>query len=1339
MALEFQSIGWHAEDMFPTDDSGCVSSQEPIYVINIFGRKENGDTVSVSVKNFTPYFYINVERLQDKRLRAVLYDALKASLPARMRGHFLPARIVKKKTFWGFTNGEQFSFMRLSFQNLKTMRYVLKTLTRPLKISNQLYTFEVFESNIDPYIRFMHINDLQPCNWIRIEPGLWKTYTGTATTTAKFDVEANWVDVLPMSLGPNKTQPKPAPFYVASFDIECTSSSGEFPVAVKNYKGLANQIYDLYKAILADGGDDYRIKQTIHQGLLYSLTGYITVAKDKIQTDARKLFRHNTKYNVSNEKMIDILDANIDGITTLLYGKFNGVPTGNSKDKIISTLATFLNSKFPELSGDNIIQIGTTFHRYGEKECSFKHIVTLGTCDPIEGVVVDECTDEKEMLIKWRNLIRDQDPDIITGFNIFGFDFAYICDRAKQLGIFSTFMQLSRFKDKECEFKESKLSSSALGDNLLRFINMEGRVLIDLMKVVQRDHKLDSYKLDNVAHHFIGLNKNDVTPQEIFGLQLGSSTDRKKIAEYCIQDCALCNLLMMKLEILANNMGMANVCSVPLSFIFMRGQGIKIFSLVLKECKEDGYLIPVLAKTWTNNSKDSKDNKKDKDDDKEEETDVGYEGAIVLEPEVGIYIDQAVSVLDYASLYPSSMISENLSHDMLVLDQKYNNLEGVEYLDVAYDIYDGQKNKIGEQICRFAQNQKGIVPNILMKLLQSRKNTRASMANPELDEFQKAVLDGLQNAYKVTANSLYGQTGSKMSQIYMKDIAACTTATGRKMILMAKKYLEENYNAKVIYGDSVTGYTPTIIRLDGQHVHIETVETIATKFGQDKWIPCIEKGRQEKEACELTNVEIWTKHGWTTCHRVIRHILASHKSIVRVCTSIGVVDVTDDHSLLNEREEKISAKDIKFGDSLLHNIHPKAITEKELKNLDLFKSLYRSFDQNGQFITTKQLEAAKIFMLATNLGESVTIDIHPSCPNIYKLKLENTCAMQNQVKRIVPIEYSGYVYDFTTDNHQFAAGIGKIIVSNTDSIFITLPNMKQGDDGVMIPLKGKATISASIEVATEASHNFKKHLKRPHDLEYEKTFWPFILLSKKRYVGNLYEKDDKKFKQKSMGIVLKRRDNANIVKKIYGGIIDIILNQQDIQGSVKFLQNELQKMVECKCDMTDLVVTKSLRASGHYKDPTRIAHNVLAERIGDRDPGNKPQANDRIPYVYVVHESVGKEKILQGERIETPDYIRKHDLKIDYNFYITNQIMKPVLQLFGIVVEQLPGYNKPSDYYEKITKNLENLIDPKRILEKVYSIRETTVKELLFDPFLAQIDTNKKIRKSKVAEKYYNL
>jgi hypothetical protein len=136
----------------------------------------------------------------------------------------------------------------------------------------------------------------------------------------------------------------------------------------------------------------------------------------------------------------------------------------------------------------------------------------------------------------------------------------------------------------------------------------------------------------------------------------------------------------------------------------------------------------------------------------------------------------------------------------------------------------------------------------------------------------------------------------------------------------------------------------------------------------------------------------------------------------------------------------------------------------------------------------------------------------------------------------------------------------------------------------------------------------------PQKLNYEKTLYPFILFSKKRYVGNLYEFDINKFKQKSMGIVLKRRDNANIVKKIYGGIIDIILNKQDLKESIVFLREELSNLVEGKTKIEDLVISKSLK--GSYVDPTKIAHKVLADRIAERDPGNRPKAGDRIPYVY---------------------------------------------------------------------------------------------------------------------------
>ena len=167
-----------------------------------------------------------------------------------------------------------------------------------------------------------------------------------------------------------------------------------------------------------------------------------------------------------------------------------------------------------------------------------------------------------------------------------------------------------------------------------------------------------------------GLAKDDVTPKDIFECQKGTKEDRAKVAKYCIQDCALCNYLIIKLEIIANNIGMSNVCSVPFSYIFLRGQGVKIFSLVAKQCKEDNFLIPYQDKKWKcercgikNSSFD--DFCSDSDCLSPKPENEGYEGAIVLEPKPGIYIDQPVSVLDYASLYPSSMISENISFMIL--------------------------------------------------------------------------------------------------------------------------------------------------------------------------------------------------------------------------------------------------------------------------------------------------------------------------------------------------------------------------------------------------------------------------------------------------------------------------------------------------------------------------------------------------------------------------------------------------------------------------------------------------------------------------------------------------
>lgn len=129
---------------------------------------------------------------------------------------------------------------------------------------------------------------------------------------------------------------------------------------------------------------------------------------------------------------------------------------------------------------------------------------------------------------------------------------------------------------------------------------------------------------------------------------------------------------------------------------------------------------------------------------------------------------------------PGCPYSENISHDTIVAAPEYDNLPGVEYVDV----------NVGEgKTCRYAQSVKGVLPSILKDLLAQRKLARARIRDTD-DEFKKAVLDGLQQAYKVMANSLYGQVGARTSPIYMRELAASTTAVGRNMILKAKKFIE---------------------------------------------------------------------------------------------------------------------------------------------------------------------------------------------------------------------------------------------------------------------------------------------------------------------------------------------------------------------------------------------------------------------------------------------------------------------------------------------------------------------------------------------------------------------
>ena len=171
-----------------------------------------------------------------------------------------------------------------------------------------------------------------------------------------------------------------------------------------------------------------------------------------------------------------------------------------------------------------------------------------------------------------------------------------------------------------------------------------------------------------------------------------------------------------------------------------------------------------------------------------------------------------------------------------------------------------------------------------------------------------------------------------------------------------------------------------------------------------------------------------------------------------------------------------------------------------------------------------------------------------------------------------------------------------------------------------------------------------------------------------------------------------------------------------------------------KYPIDKLIISKSLRSG--YKNPKSIAHKVLADRITARDPGNKVSSGDRIPFVYI---NTSNKKALQGEKIETPTYIIENKLKIDYSFYITNQIMKPVQQVFALVLEKIWENSKKISKIKSFKKEVETLrknTRPEKFQDKLEQLKNKEVKILLFDEYLRE--TNNEKEGNQNIKKYFN-
>jgi DNA polymerase elongation subunit (family B) len=995
------------------------------YVVDVFGRTDKGEVAQVRLTGFQPYFYL---RMIDGETSGLIHSTLEQSSGKQLRGLKVTLE-CKLDAMRGFNGLTPIKVWKLSFPAMWMFKTVQKTLKNLMRIGNRrIVTEDIFEANLPPFIRLFHEMDLSPASPFEFEADDYDPDEGVHVDVF-YEVKYDEI---------KSAATKNIPLLVAAYDIETYSVSGLFPVATN--------------------------------------------------------------------------------------------------------------------PGDEIMQIGISFRYSNDLLAAGKRIVfSNGTITPSQdpGVEFIACKNERDLLLMFEKCIQDENPDVIAGFNTFGFDDPYIADRAERHKIHLNFGRVEGSSWKNDYVKtEKKTFELASGKFAVRYFEMPGRLPVDLLLSVRREQNLDSYKLDNVSTTFLrdkvikmerldknrvkiytkstrglftgnlvrfdivgntinpyqegrkfpteivepkffivrtedailhdvditkvewSFTKDDISFKDMLEAHTGTSEQRAAVAKYNIQDCDLVLTLMAKLDTLVNARGMADVCKVPIQYIFLRGQGIKIFSAVVYNASKRNQIIMTQESL---------------------EGDSSYEGAIVLPPKIGMYLDQPIAVLDFNSLYPSNMIAFNLSPDTLVYVKTYDakgkkihqeggdgeDLKSGGYIidEIGYDTYDDNKNPTGRTVCGFVQPTSdvrtiGVLPLTLDILLKKRKETRKIMESVE-DEAQKAVLNGLQLAYKVVANSVYGQCGSRTSPIRKMEVAACTTAAGRDRIYFAKSVVEKEFGGDVIYGD-------------------------------------------------------------------------------------------------------------------------------------------------------------------------------------------------------------------------------------TDSIFIKFATKD---------------LAESIRLGQESAARITSLCRKAHKIEYEKTMFPFILFCRKRYVGMLYETDITKCYRKTMGVALKRRDNAPIVKDIFGGALDILMEKRDIRPAQEFVKDMLVRVLKNELPMEKYIITKQLRDD--YKNPDQIAHRVLADRMGERDPGTAPQVGDRLPYIYVANR---KDEKKQGDKIEHVDYVRAKGLKPDTEFYITNQIQNPVAQLFALSIENLEGY-KPKINYEKMWKDfIDKGMDEEEATLKVLDKKEKELDSILFTtaPYLTK-------------------
>lgn len=936
---------------------------------------------------------------------------------------------------------------------------------------------------------------------------------------------------------------------------------------------------------------------------------------------------------------------------------FAPIPTGDCPDccapmKIMSwdleTMSVDGSFPKPNVPGNVIMNIGSTIdiaHPPPSSSNTKRDVVfCLGSLpqdaasNPENGGINFVSFDqERNMLLAWRQWAVEQyGVDIMIAYNSSIFDWQYAVGRASVLGVSKEFAHWSKLRCDVSQFieNESGGSKQAGARERSRWRRMFGIIDFDVYQYFLGAEKLRSYKLDSVAGEYLEDHKIPLTPRQMW-TNFETERGRLETAVYCGKDCDLPLRLFNVRMILPQYIEMSKLTYTSIADLQHRGQQRKIVNLLSYYSEREGYVMNI----------------------EEGLSMVSPQGATVLPPKSGFY-KTPVLTLDFEALYPSIMKAFGLGMSTAVLHDDQMNHQGAQY----------ERHHIDNRNVThtFVTHVKGLIPGILEELHDCRKQAKRDMAS-EKDPQRKSALNARQLALKLTANSIYGFTLAVGTNPYaLTSIGETVTYNGRKMIEQTKQFVERSFPAEyfygseeatpahlrgkhseVVYGDSVPGNTPVLV--DGcwcgrpRFTSVENLWQILLRDAeQTASEPSHESCGEEhhpKMYVDTSNAQpamrVWSDVGFTKILKVMRH--RTNKRLFRVTTAgAGSVTVTEDHSLLDHLGRVLKPTNITCGVTrlLICPPHPPEDTTGDPGNNVVDGGL-----------------------------------VHPDSTIVSVVPLEKG-------------ERDAFVYDLETANHHFAAGTGRIVVHNTDSVMVHVP-VEPNKDGLRLAIENGPSMGVLVN----------KLFRPPINLEYEKVFFPFYLSdTKKKYVGKMFVNNPDTFFVNSKGLENVRRETFMFTSELIDKIIDDAIVHGDLSRACDTIDRELERFLQPgSIPFSHFILSKSVKPLDHYKPGQMLAHIEVVKKMKKRDPGSEPRPGDRVQYVIVE----GSGKI--AEKAVDVAYARANNLPLDMTYYVNNCVRKAIVRFCSLFY---PGIDKK---FEILLECIENR-----------RLRQVTVYDALF-------------------------